>query len=208
MSKAIWMLMYDLAGEDESEYNQWFHKTHIPDKLTRRGYNWAGHYKLNKGTRHVALFGGKNSTVFFNPSPTQLKVKQDDLTRRMIALRKKSLSLIFCEEWTCKGPKFSCRPGEACELLIGNAEDDETFNAWLAQEFAPTFANRIGAVRARKLLCTTGPVRHGLLLQYDTSEHLNNARIAWPYPLIVNHSTPFVGKRLWPQGGKGCKTFM
>ena len=197
MSDAIWMLLYDVMPENKTKYLSWFHKTHIPEKLDRPGYNWAGHYK--NGTRYAAFFGGTNSRVFFDPSPTQLKLQQDDLTRQMVALRNKPLSLIFCHEWSCEGTAITKRPGHACEIFIGDAEQDETYNTWLAQNFLPAFSIANGGVRARKLLCTSGPVRHGLLAQFDTLESLKAFNIACPCPLSGTLYSPLAAKRLWPE---------
>ena len=197
MSDAIWMLLYDVMPENKTKYLSWFHKTHIPEKLARPGFNWAGHYK--NGTRYAAFFGGTNSRVFFDPNPTQWKLQQDDFTRQMVALRSKPLSLVFCHKWSCEGTAITKRPGHACEILIGNAEQDEEYNTWLAQNFLPAFSNANGAVRARKLLCTSGPVRHGLMTQFDTLEALKAFNIACSCPLSGTLYPPLTAKRLWPE---------
>ncbi len=57
---------------------------HIPEKLSRPGYDWAGHYE--GGGRYLALFGGADARAFLDPSPAQLKGMQDELTRRMVGL--------------------------------------------------------------------------------------------------------------------------
>lgn len=197
MSDAIWMLLYDVMPENETKYLSWFHNTHIPEKLARPGYNWAGHYK--DGTRYAAFFGGTNSRVFFDPNPTQLKLQQDDLTRQIVALRNKPLSLIFSHEWSCEGTAIAKRPGKACEILIGNAEQDEMYNTWLAQNFLPAFSIADGAVRVRKLLCTSGTIRHGLMTQFDTLESLKAFNITCPCPLSGTFYSPLTAKRLWPE---------
>ena len=87
MSPAIWTLLYRVAECGRSEYLDWFHGTHIPEKLARPGYEWAAHYEypVEDGVHgFVAFFGGSSTRVFHDPSPAQLKLQQDALTRQML----------------------------------------------------------------------------------------------------------------------------
>ena len=45
MDRGIWAIWYDIPAEHRSEYLDWFHQVHIPDKLARPGYLWAAHYR-------------------------------------------------------------------------------------------------------------------------------------------------------------------
>ena len=202
MSGAIWTLHYDIAPEDRARYLEWFHGTHIPDKLARPGYSWAGHYQPIGGDRYIALFGGDNTRVFFDPSPAQLKKTQNPLTREMIGLRQNPTGFVFTEEWDCEGPEIAARPGMALELLCTDATDDDAFNVWLAQEAMPAFAEAPGAVRARKLLSTMGPAKHGVLLQFTSKDALTTFRSACPdaaLELTASAGTPLSAERLWPE---------
>ena len=69
MSNAIWALIYDITEENLGEYLAWFHEVHIPEKLSRDGYEWAGHYKgcSQQSTRYIAFFGGISTRTFFDP---------------------------------------------------------------------------------------------------------------------------------------------
>ena len=126
--RGIWAIWYELPAERaaRAEYLEWFHGVHIPDKLARPGYLWAAHYELGhggprfqkvvdglvhardaglgRGAGFLALFGGVSAHTFLNPSPGQLKHKQDALTRRMIGARQESYSCIFAEETRVDGP--------------------------------------------------------------------------------------------------------
>ena len=74
MAAAIWMIIYDLDRTHSTRYLQWFNEVHIPQKLARPGYTWAAHYQAiadddSAEPRYIALFGGTDSRVFYNPSP-------------------------------------------------------------------------------------------------------------------------------------------
>ena len=61
MDHGIWAIWYDVPDAHKTEYLDWFHHVHIPDKLARPGYVWAAHYALGGGTTdagYLALFGG------------------------------------------------------------------------------------------------------------------------------------------------------
>ena len=113
MSQAIWILKYDLTSGSEQEYLNWFHNIHIPEKLTRPGYLWAVHYKGQIGAldrsenrrSYLALFGGISTRTFLDPSPSELRGMQDDLTREMMGKRLSSKGDVFALEWSVHGPK-------------------------------------------------------------------------------------------------------
>ena len=122
MSQAIWILQYDLTSGSEYEYLNWFHNIHIPEKLARPGYLWAVHYKgqigalVNSENRrsYLALFGGISTRTFLDPSPSELRGTQDDLTREMMGKRLLSKGDVFALEWGVNGPK-TCKSLGACK---------------------------------------------------------------------------------------------
>ena len=82
MTQAIWTLCYAIDDTDRERYLEWFHGEHIPDKLSRPGYTWAAHYEhavddAAERRGYVAFFGGETSRVFYDPSPAQLRQRQD-----------------------------------------------------------------------------------------------------------------------------------
>ena len=93
MDHGIWAIWYEVPEEARSEYLDWFHGVHIPEKLSRPGYLWAAHYELGhggarfqkvvnglvrtgaralgRGSGYLALFGALTAHTFLNPSPGQ-----------------------------------------------------------------------------------------------------------------------------------------
>ena len=84
MPTAIWIIMHGLQPAREAEYLEWFHDVHIPDKLAREGYIWASHYQvLSDGdSGYIAMFGGRDASVFYNPSPAQLDTAKNPMSAR------------------------------------------------------------------------------------------------------------------------------
>ncbi|MBE90908.1 MAG: hypothetical protein CMM76_15890 [Rhodospirillaceae bacterium] len=207
MSNAIWALIYDITQENLGEYLAWFHEVHIPEKLARDGYEWAGHYKgcSQQSTRYIAFFGGISTRTFFDPSPKQLKTTQDELTRKMIGMRQNPCALVFTEEWDVEGPDINKRPGDAIIFACANtANDEEDYCAWLAQKEMPAFALAQGSVRGRKLLAATGPAKHGVLYQFTTElarDRFLNSRDLANMRLSYKANTPLAANRIWPQDG-------
>ena len=113
MSQAIWILQYDLKSGSEHEYLNWFHNIHIPEKLARPGYLWAVHYQgqigaLDHGENrraYLALLAGISTRTFLDPSPSELRGTQDDLTKEMMENRLSSKGNIFALEWSGNGPE-------------------------------------------------------------------------------------------------------
>ena len=172
MTSAIWLIMYDLQRDREAEYLEWFHGVHIPEKLTRTGYDWASHYRAERGgdgdAGYIALFGGAATSVFYNPSPAQLKPTQSAETRDMMTCRKHSRSLILSGEWVFDGHGVASKGNPVIDAeviglaLCDTAGNDEDFGAWLVQDHLPAVARDHGCTGVHKFLASTGGAKHAI----------------------------------------------
>lgn len=170
----IWLLVYGIANENREACLDWFHQTHVAEKLARSGYDWAAHYQVvddKPVQRYVAMFGSGSSRAFFDPSPAELKPKQDALTREMIALRVQPMSMVCSVEWSESHNGLS---GAACVedairlQVFASDSNDQQVGAWCAQEYFPAVQQLRGCVSVRKLLCSSGSPRHAVLEEYET----------------------------------------
>jgi hypothetical protein len=228
MDRGIWAIWYEVPEQDQSEYLDWFHHVHIPEKLSRPGYLWAAHYALGQGGHgkgYLAMFGGSSTHTFLNPSPGQLALRQNTETRRMMGMRRNSAACILAEETRVEGPDATRRgtdmtPGPVVQIGNYNAaspavEDD--LGAWYAQERLPLLAKLPGCMGARKLLATVGAYKHAILHEFSSLElrerhfgpHEADARNpnTWmgrvrPQLVHAPHS-PAVGLRIWPSPAGG-----
>jgi hypothetical protein len=200
MDHGIWAIWYELTEDSKSEYLDWFHHVHIPEKLSRPGYLWAAHYELGhggarfrkvvdrlthvrepglgRGGGYLALFGAPTAHRFLNPSPGQLAERQSAETRRMIGLRQEVYSCIFAEETRIDGPEIAERgpgitPGPIVQMGNFNVTSHELeadVGAWYAQYRLPFMATMPGCIGARKLLATAGWGKHSILYEYVSLE--------------------------------------
>jgi len=224
MDRGIWAIWYEIADDNQSEYLDWFHSVHIPEKLSRPGYVWAAHYTLipaAQTTSYLALFAATTAYTFLNPSPGQLLQRQSPQTKRMMAMRQQPAASIFSEEVRIDGPDAGKR-GSAMTagpvIQMGNynaanpaVEDD--LGAWYAQERLPLLASLPGCVGARKMLATVGAFKHAILHEFTSLElrerhfgpHEGEARDpnTWMGRVRpqLRHAprSPAVGQRIWPR---------
>lgn len=223
MDYGIWAIWYDVADEHRTAYCDWFHRIHIPEKLSRPGYRWAAHYALGHGGRgrgYVALFGGDNTHTFLHPSPGQLAKKQGAETRRFIGMRIDPAMAILAEEARIDGPDAAGRgPGltTAPVLQIGHynaptpAVDDD-LGGWYAQQRFPLLKMLPGCVGARKMLASVGAYKHAILHEFSSLElrerHFAvheaerddpNTWMGRVVPQLIHAPySPAVGCRIWP----------
>jgi hypothetical protein len=218
MAAAIWMIIYDLDRTHADRYLHWFDEVHIPEKLARPGYTWAAHYRVVSGgeeesTRYIALFGGIDSRVFYNPSPAQIKPSQPPETRTMMGYRSNSRMLILSEEWAVDG--LSGTPATSSQISAGrislallNANgNDENLGAWLVQDYLAG-SGKSGVTR--KLLSSTGEARH-VVVHEMAEDEIECASIVdasaseWSGQvanyLVYPAGTPVVARRVWPGVG-------
>jgi hypothetical protein len=187
MTSAIWALAYDISNNDRVSYLDWFHQIHIPEKLARPGYRWAAHFEGNATTpnmhSYIALFGGISTRIFLDPCPAQLKTKQDNLTRKMMARRRNPFAAILAHEWS-DGSTSSTNNDDAIAagvinsdwldfLLIDAAGQDEAIGAWAVQDLLPKLQkNDPDAAQTtgitHKLISVTGAPAH--ILFYETNQ--------------------------------------
>ena len=176
MSRAIWILKYELADGSEYQYLDWFHTIHIPEKLARPGYLWASHFEgdvnaINQpGSKktYLALFGGRSTRTFLDPSPSELKNMQDDLTRKMMANRRSSEGAIYTLEWSADELDNVQQPNaEKLDYFsISGNGNDEAVGAWAAQSLFPTAHQPdFNSSRTYKLISVTGNQKHGVICQ-------------------------------------------
>ena len=223
MDHGIWAIWYDIAPDNKAGYLDWFHRVHIPEKLSRPGYRWAAHYTLQKhgaACGYVALFGGETAHTFLNPGPAQLNLRQSPETRRMMAMRREPAMCILAEEARVDGPDAAKRgPGltTAPVIQLGNynapspaVEDD--LGGWYAQERLPALAQLPGCMGARKLLATVGAHKHAILHEFTSlalrAQHFGPLEAqsrdpaTWMGRVVpqLQHApySPAIGQRIWP----------
>ena len=226
MTGAIWALAYDISNDDSQSYLDWFHRIHIPEKLARPGYRWATHFEGSATTpnmqSYIALFGGISTRIFLDPSPAQLKTKQDDLTREMMARRRNPFAAILAHEWS-DGSTPSTSNDDAISadavnsewldfLVIDAAGQGEAIGAWAVQNLLPELQkNKLdaatNAVITRKFISVTGAPAHILFHETNrtgladdttaTSRFDPQAPILSDMPETASlcHRS---GKRIWP----------
>ena len=213
MSQAIWILQYDITSGSEYEYLNWFHNIHIPEKLARPGYLWAVHYEGQIGAldhsenrrSYLALFGGISTRTFLDPSPSELRGMQDDLTREMMGKRLSSKGDVFALEWSVNGSKNVQEP-RSLELdffSIRADGNDEEVGAWAAKSL-PSLSQtpELNGSKTYKLTSVTDGHFHGIL--HDAGSHhpigpnkkvFKSQTSEFVRDLVVEH---FNGQRIWP----------
>lgn len=216
MDQAIWAIVYDISEAARAEYMDWFHGEHMPEKLARPGYVWAAHYHLMAsdpqkrgpaaGNAFLALFAGASSRVFFDPTLSELKARQDDLTRRMIGCRSNSQAFILAEEWRQEATHKPAWP--VIDLDVFEAQGaDEAVGAWCVKEVAMRIAESHEPAAMRKLMVAQGPARHAVLLGFDSvAVRDRHAAISATGTAAREVSSklkpafrfPVVGTRIWP----------
>ena len=213
MSQAIWILQYDLKSGSEHEYLNWFHNIHIPEKLGRPGYLWAVHYQgqivaldhSENRRSFLALFGGIATRTFLDPSPSELRGTQDDLTREMMGKRLSSKGNVFALEWSVNGPEGLQEP-RSIQLdffSIRTDGNDEEVGAWAAKSL-PSLSNisELDDSKIYKLISVTSSHFHGILHDANSHHPLGpNKNLFRPQTseflrdFVIEH---FNGQRIWP----------
>jgi hypothetical protein len=229
MTGAIWALAYEISNDDRETYLDWFHRIHIPEKLARPGYRWAAHFEGSATTpdanSYIALFGGISTRIFLDPSPAQLRLKQDDLTREMMGRRRNPFATILTHEWRDDStPSKSNGETLAAEaihsdwldfLVIDAAGQGEAIGAWAVQTLLPKLqkhnsdASKTNPI-THKLISVTGAPAHVLFYETNQTGLANGASRSFDAPTTILQAPILAdmpeaallchrsGKRIWP----------
>jgi len=206
MDRSFWALSYVIDAAREAAYLDWYHAVHMPEKLGRPGYAWAAHYRALQGDRHLALFGALDTGAFLAPTPGQLRLKQDALTRDMMGSRSGASSVVFTEVLRIAGREAAARsPGICTAPFIRYAHYDlpdaaaaDAAGAWVAQQRFAQLVATPGLLGARLMLAVLGPGKYALLEEYASEDALHNEPAAFPAGAVHAPGSPFEGRRISP----------
>lgn len=180
MARAIWTLRYALDGRDDAAYFDWFHGEHIPEKRARPGYTWAAHYADGSG-RYLALFGADDARTFLDPSPGQLKLRQDETTRRMVPHRREVSASVLVEVARA-GEDASVPAAVRMTIFEPAAAGEDESAAAMVQRHLPAAAQIPGCRWASFLVPVIGAGRHILL---EGSDRLGRPATSLPAPAFA-----------------------
>lgn len=180
MARAIWTIRYALDGRDDAAYFDWFHNEHIPEKRARPGYTWAAHYADGAG-RYLALFGADDARTFLDPSPGQLKLRQDETTRRMVPHRRDVVAAVLVE--VARTGDSGIVP-DAMRMTVvepaAGGQDDSA--AAMVQRHLPAAARAPGFRWGSFLVPVIGPGTHVLM---EASDRLGPPVAGLPAPAFA-----------------------
>ena len=180
MTRAIWTLRYTLDGQDDAAYFDWFHGEHIPDKRARPGYTWAAHYADGAG-RYLALFGADEARTFLDPSPGQLKLRQDEATRRMVPRRREVVASVLVE--VARAGEAGIVPDAVRMTVVEpvGSGDDESAAAMVQRHLADA-ARAPGFRWGAFLVPVIGAGKHVLM---EAADHLGPPSAGLPAPAFA-----------------------
>ncbi|MGQ0509658.1 MAG: hypothetical protein ACT4P9_03510 [Betaproteobacteria bacterium] len=185
MAASVWTICYSLDGarpDERARYLDWFHGMHIPEKLARTGYAWAAHYAALDGSgRYLALFGTEDARTFLDPTPGQLKTRQDPLTREMVTHRRDVTAAILVE--VLRDGHGTRAPGAVRLSALESADDAAV--ASMVQDRLPALAHSNGCRWASLLVPVLGAGRHFLLEAWDAADSIPAVAPGVPAPLFA-----------------------
>jgi hypothetical protein len=206
MDRAIWAISYGIDPGRFEEYLEWFHGTHIPEKLARPGHAWAAHYRSFDNERHLALFGARDAGAFLSPTPGQIKPTQSALTREMMSLRMGASAAILNEVVRVDGPAGGSRGhGHTTGPFVRFAQYDlagvveqDAAGAWLVQDRFARVAAAPGAIAMRLMQPLIGTGWHAVLEEFASADAMRDMPAEFATGAIHTPGSPFEGRRIWP----------
>jgi hypothetical protein len=178
------------------------------------------------GSDYILIFGAENTTAFTKgvdhfrkAAPSRLEGNLTDHDKKMLALRQGERQCVLTEEIRVHGPDRgtsgdTMAPGPYIQLGSFNCprESEEQLLAWYADFRLPAVQSVKEFIGARKLLATTGWVKHVIMYEFlsrDARQRVQAAveerfadGIAWTNEFIpaLTHAprSPVLAQRIWP----------
>jgi hypothetical protein len=178
------------------------------------------------GSDYMLIFGGESTAVFtkgadafVKGAPSRLARDLSEHDRAMLATRQGERQCVLTEEIRVHGPDRgpagdTMPPGPCIQLGSFNcpAESEDQLLAWYADFRLPAVQEAREFIGARKLLATSGWVKHVILYEFlsrDARERVQKQveqrhpdGIAWTQRFIpaLTHAprSPVLAERIWP----------
>jgi hypothetical protein len=178
------------------------------------------------GSDHVVMFGGESTIAFTKGADAFLKNAASRLDRdlsaedkAMLAMRKGERQCVLTEEMRVHGPDRgpvgdTMEPGPYIQLGSFNCprEFEDQLLAWYADFRLPAVQNVREFIGARKLLATSGCVKHVIMYEFLSRDSRDRVQsdierrhpdgIAWTQRFIpaLTHAprSPVLAERIWP----------
>ena len=244
MDKGIWAAWYDVDADLRADFLDWMHRDYLPRLAASGHLAWVAHYQsqaageateqlkasvlrrpdedVGSGTQFLLIAGATSPHAFFESGVAEGLSGGKDA---MLSRRKGVRMAIFVEEARVVGPE-----GEGAEMITGpviqfgnfrirSVEEEFLAAEWYAKTRLPIMRSTAGCIRARKLVCVAGWVKHGILYEFISPESrienfekpqeakaLNPER-HWSVAKVSIHApgSPTVAARTWPASLSGAE---
>jgi hypothetical protein len=178
------------------------------------------------GSDYVLIFGGESTAAFTkgvdafrNGGASRLDRELSAGDKQMLAMRRGERQCVLTEEIRVHGPSHKAGdatmpPGPCIQLGSFNCprESEDQLLAWYADFRLPAVQEAPDFIAARKLLATSGWVKHAIMYEFSSREGRERAQaqverrhpdgIAWTNEFIpaLTHAprSPVLAERIWP----------
>jgi hypothetical protein len=83
--RGVLLVITDTAPEFEAEFNEWYDREHLKDRVATAGFLSARRYVASEGVRkYLAVYETESMTVFESPAYKQKLAQQTDWSKRIL----------------------------------------------------------------------------------------------------------------------------
>jgi hypothetical protein len=156
-------VMTDIPAEIEPEFNDWYDREHIPERLAVPGFAGARRYRAVEGApAYQALYDLESVAVLDTPAYKRLNEAPSEWSKRIVPRFRNAHRGVYAQVFP-EGAAAPAPAGTEALLLVGLAPPpgyEEEFDAWYNQEHIPALSRVPGVLRARRFAPVDGSQRY------------------------------------------------
>lgn len=179
--KHVLTVYANIPADVEEDFNNWYNRQHIPERLAVPGFQSAVRYASLKGEpKYIALYELEDASVLDTPAYRQLgeKAKTDAWDQRIMPQLQVQARTIYEQIFACGDVPAEHAPFLLSVRLDIAPEVEAEFNSWYNEDHLPKLAAVPGVACARRFRRLSGNGTQYLALYELHNDQVTNTE-AW-----------------------------
>jgi hypothetical protein len=171
---ALLMVWADVPADKEKEFNDWYNKEHLAERMAIPGFLSGARYEAVKGSpKHLAYYELENAAVLESEAYKRVSANPTPWTKRSgpATIATNYIRNVYTMIHPAALTPAIAGSGMAPSLQIGRmdvpAEIDADFNTWYNTIYVPNYEKVPGVIRGRRYRAVTGTPTYLTLYEFE-----------------------------------------
>ena len=168
------MVWADVPADKEEEFNRWYNKEHLAERLSIPGFLSGARYEAVKGgPKHLACYELESPTALESEAYKRVEAHPTEWTKRcspaviVTTYVRNVYTMIHPKTVTPAIAQSEMAPALQIGRMDVPREIDDEFNAWYNMIYVPNYEKVPGVIRGRRYRVVTGTPSYLTLYEFE-----------------------------------------